>query len=174
MRRRDPTTWLPHDAVGKATLRVFSCRVSPDAHALEVVSVAENRNVPAVDADHTAMSVIVSEVPPFVHCGVLPMDVEPAEAAPKVTESRVVDPTDTLVVPAVPGSAVWSSTKTLVYRVGAVLFRTFSSAFANVDEKPSAIGVVLFFLVFGFGCRGLYHNGFGRDLDGELDSHCLP
>jgi hypothetical protein len=150
--------------------------MSPLAHDLDAVSVTENRKVPEEAADHMARSVIVSVVPPFVHCGVPLIDVEPAEAAPKVADCRVLEPADVLVVPAVPGSAVWSSTYTVVYKVGAVLFRTFSSAFANVDEKPSAIGVVLFFLGFGLGgyIGSLDHSELGRDLDREFKSHGFP
>lgn len=42
-------------------------KVSADAHAFDAVNATENKNVPADDAVHTEMSVIVSDVPPFVH-----------------------------------------------------------------------------------------------------------
>ena len=87
-------------------LKLLSWSVSPEAHALLALSAALNKNVPAVAADHTEMSVMVSEVPPFVHDGVLLMAMEPAEAAEKVVDTRVVEPAEMDVVPAVPGGAV--------------------------------------------------------------------
>jgi hypothetical protein len=65
-----------------ATDSVFSVNVFPDAHACDAVSATDHRNVPAVEASNTAMWLIVSDVPPFVHG---PIDAEmafdPDEAA---------------------------------------------------------------------------------------------
>jgi hypothetical protein len=89
------------------TLKEDSCRMFPDAHAWEVVSCPETRNVPAVDAVQMEIAVIVSDVPPLVHCGLeVVMVFTPAEGVPNVTDTRVVEPTETPVVPAVPGAAV--------------------------------------------------------------------
>jgi len=52
------------------------------------------------------MSVMVSLVPPLVQLGVLLMAMEPAEAAEKVVDTRVVEPAEMDVVPAEPGAAV--------------------------------------------------------------------
>lgn len=85
----------------------------PLAQAWDEVRVPEQRKVPAVTADQMEMSVMVSDVPPLVHCGVPEMATEPLEAVPKVADCRVVDPTEVAVVPAVPGSAVWMAMNTL-------------------------------------------------------------
>lgn len=95
-----------HDAVGIATLKEDSCRMLPLAHACDVVSGPDARKVPAVTVDQMEMSVMVSDVPPLVHCGVPVMAMEPAEAVPNVTDWRVDDPAETAVVPAAPGAAV--------------------------------------------------------------------
>ena len=89
------------------TVRDVRFRVSPLVHAFDADSVTENKNVPEVDADHTEISVIVSDVPPLVNDGVPDIVTTPADAAPKVKLERVDEPALTLVVPAVPGSAVW-------------------------------------------------------------------
>jgi hypothetical protein len=85
-------------------------KVSADAHALDAVSATENRNVPADDAVHTEMCVNVSDVPPFVHAdgAVLRLSDDPDEELEKTKLFRVVEPTDTLEVPAAPGSPVCS------------------------------------------------------------------
>ena len=89
------------------TLSEDSCRMLPDAHACEVVSCPEHRNVPDVDAVQMEIAVIVSDVPPFVHCGLeVVMVVTPDDAEPNATKTRVVEPTEMLVVPADPGAAV--------------------------------------------------------------------
>ncbi|MGQ4343575.1 hypothetical protein ACN6LG_003966 [Streptomyces sp. SAS_275] len=82
---------------------------SPDDHAFDELSATENRNVPLVDAVQTEMSVIVSEVPPFVHDGFVPVSAsaDPDEEAANVKTLRVVDPALIAVVPAAPGLAVW-------------------------------------------------------------------
>lgn len=90
-----------------------SCRMLPDAHACEVVREPEVRNVPAVLADQMEIAVMVSEVPPLVHCGLEVVIVTtPEEAVPNATRTRVVLPTLILVVPAVPGAAVCNWTYT--------------------------------------------------------------
>jgi hypothetical protein len=85
---------------------------SPDAHAFCAVSATENRNVPALLAVHTEMWVRVSEVPPFVHAdGAVPRDRDdPDEELENTKLFRVVDPAETLAVPAAPGSPVCSCT----------------------------------------------------------------
>jgi hypothetical protein len=85
---------------------VESVKESADAHALLAVRATEPRNVPADDAVHTEMCVSVSDVPPFVHAdGGVPSDsAEPDDELEKIKEFRVVEPTDTLEVPAAPGS----------------------------------------------------------------------
>ena len=55
------------------------------------------------------MSVIVSLVPPFVHCGALESADAPPDAAPEVMATLELDPADTAVVPAEPGPAVCRS-----------------------------------------------------------------
>jgi hypothetical protein len=91
---------------------VDSVKESADAHALLAVSATEPRNVPADDAVHNEMCVSVSDVPPFVHAaGGVPSDsAEPDDELEKMKEFRVVEPADTLLVPAAPGSPVWSCT----------------------------------------------------------------
>jgi len=83
-----------------------SWSVSPEAHALLALKAAENKKVPPEAADHTLMSLMVSLVPPLVQLGVLLMAMEPAEAAEKVVDTRVVEPAEMDVVPAEPGAAV--------------------------------------------------------------------
>jgi hypothetical protein len=86
--------------------------VSPDAHAFEADSAAEPLNVPADDADHRLMCDRVSEVPPLVHDDAIDVIAfDPADAAAMVACTRVVEPAAAAVVPAAPGSAVWSFTK---------------------------------------------------------------
>ncbi|MFE4818608.1 hypothetical protein ACFRFU_19675 [Streptomyces sp. NPDC056704] len=84
--------------------------VSAEAHALLAVSATENRNVPDVDAVHTEMCVSVSDVPPLVHADGAELNASdaPDDEAAKVKEFRVAEPTETLAVPAAPGSPVCS------------------------------------------------------------------
>lgn len=122
------------------TLSDDSCRMLPDAHAWLEVSAPEAMNVPELEADQMEIAVIVSLVPPFVHCGLeVVMVVVPADAAPNATSTRVAEPTLMLVVPAVPGAAVCSWTYTfpdVVYALVAIVVppSTFSSALATVLE----------------------------------------
>jgi len=92
---------------------VDSVNVSADAHAFDAVSATVNRSVPDVDAVQIEIWVSVSDVPPFVHAdGAVPRDSDdPDEELEKMNEFRVVEPTDTLEVPAAPGSPVCSWTK---------------------------------------------------------------
>lgn len=90
-----------------------NCRMLPDAHACELVNEPEAMNVPAEDADQMEIAVIVSDVPPLVHCGVPEMEIVPDEEVPNVTDWRVALPTDAEVVPAAPGAAVCKATNTL-------------------------------------------------------------
>jgi hypothetical protein len=95
-----------------ATPSVDRLKVSADAHAFDAVRATENRNVPALDAVHTEMWVSVSDVPPFVHAdGGVPSDSDDPDDEDENTKLlRVVEPTDTLEVPAAPGSPVCSWT----------------------------------------------------------------
>jgi hypothetical protein len=90
-----------------ATVRDVSVIVFVDTHAWDAVATPENRNVPLVEADHAEMSVMVSEVPPFVHVGVPDIAIDPDDGAANVALDRVVDPTEMLLVPAAPGAPVW-------------------------------------------------------------------
>ena len=83
-----------------------SCKVSPEAHALDALSAALNKKVPAVLADQQLMSVMVSDVPPLVQLGVLLSARAPDAAVENVAATRVVEPALTEVVAAVPGAAV--------------------------------------------------------------------
>ena len=87
---------------------MFNVNVSAEAHTFDAVSATEKRNVPALEAVHTEMSVIVSDVPPFVHGPTLEdsASAEPPDDAASVAWIRVVDPALIAVVPAAPGFAV--------------------------------------------------------------------
>jgi hypothetical protein len=96
----------------RAAVSVDSVKESEVAQARDAVSATVNRSVPAELAVHTEMCVRVSLVPPLVHAdGGVPSDsAEPDEELEKMHEFRVVEPTDTLDVPAAPGSPVCSCT----------------------------------------------------------------
>jgi hypothetical protein len=121
-------------------------KVLVDAQACEDVSAAENQNVPAELAENTAMWERVSEVPPFVHGPMLAAiaNADPPDddvQLPVVTCRRVVEPTDTAVVPAAPGSAVCNSTHVAVGAVYAVPLIVFSQPVATfAAEIPTTIG----------------------------------
>jgi hypothetical protein len=85
---------------------------SADAHTLDEVSATVNSSVPDVDAVHTEMWVSVSLVPPFVHAdgAELSASDDPDDEAANVKLLRVVEPTDTLDVPAAPGSPTCNCT----------------------------------------------------------------
>jgi hypothetical protein len=89
------------------TPQVVNVSVSPDTIDFGVVKAADHRNVPAVDADHTAMWVIVSVAVP-VKAGEFDKAIAPELAAANVAAWRVDDEA-TDVVPDAPGSAVCSS-----------------------------------------------------------------
>jgi hypothetical protein len=95
-----------------AAVSVERVNVSAEAHALLAVSATVANSVPADEAVHTEIWVSVSLVPPFVHAdGGVPSDSDdPEDEDEKTNELRVVEPTDTLVVPAAPGSPVCSCT----------------------------------------------------------------
>jgi hypothetical protein len=105
---------LNQAAIGvRLMLRDVRENVLAEAHACEAVSVAENRKLPAVVESQQEMWDRVSDVPPFVHePDIDDIASEPADAVPHVTVFRVVSPTAAAVVPAAPGSAVWSFTAT--------------------------------------------------------------
>jgi hypothetical protein len=65
--------------------------------------------------------------------------IEPPEAAFHVTAFLVVDPTDTAVVPAAPGSAVWSWMNGVAIAENAVFLRTFKTAFAKLTALIPAV-----------------------------------
>lgn len=103
-------TAIAYAAIGAMlSPRALRVKVLPEAHACEDARAAENRNVPAEDADHTETWVSVSLVPPLVHAdGAADAARACAAGAAKVRDWRAVEPTDTEVVPAAPGSAVCS------------------------------------------------------------------
>jgi hypothetical protein len=98
---------LPYEAVGILTVIEVSVSESPVFMVTLDESCIDMLNVPVVAWVQNEMSVSVSgDVPAHdVHSGSLDAEMEPAEALPHVTASRVVTD-DTAVVPAEPGSAV--------------------------------------------------------------------
>jgi hypothetical protein len=100
-------------AIGvSAKVRDVRFKVSPVLTVFDAVSCAEYRNVPAVLASHTLMSVTTSPFVPahVAHDGVFDDAHDPADAAENVTDGRVVTD-DALAVAAAPGSPVCSFTK---------------------------------------------------------------
>src|SRR3954470_13163864 len=93
------------------------------------------------------MSVMVSDVPPFVHGPTEPdsASAEPPDDAANVAAIRVVDPTDTAVVPAAPGFAVCSCTNVPATGPNAApaALSVFSQLETRVVDSPSAIGHLL-------------------------------
>ncbi|MEU3613499.1 hypothetical protein ABZ725_14445 [Streptomyces sp. NPDC006872] len=83
---------------------------SADDHAFDADRATENRNVPELDAVQIERWVIVSEVPPFVHDGFVPVSAsaDPDDDAANVNTDLLDDPALMAVVPAAPGFAVWS------------------------------------------------------------------
>lgn len=122
-------------------LRLVRENVLPDAHACEAVSAAENRKLPAVVESQQEMCDRVSDVPPFVQEPDMDdIAFEPAEAALHVTDLRVVSPAAAAVVPAEPGSAVWSFTANAAGAVKAVAASMSSHLFARfVADSPTVI-----------------------------------
>lgn len=93
------------------TPSVVNVNVFVLTQAWDAVRAADHRKLPAVDASHTLMCVKVSDVPPFVHTGLVPVNAMALDAAAEnVATTRVVDPTAAAVAPAEPGSAVCSFT----------------------------------------------------------------
>jgi hypothetical protein len=90
---------------------VVKVNVLVDTHACEDDSGTDHRNVPPEEADQIATSVNVSDVPPLLHDGLVPVNAiaEPAAEVVNVTCLRVELPADTAVVPAAPGVAVCNS-----------------------------------------------------------------
>jgi hypothetical protein len=98
-------------------------------------SVIENSKVPDVDADQKLTSVTTSLLVPAQdgHAGVVVALIEPAEApVAHATASRVVV-LETLEVPAVPGSPVWSCAN------NAEVVQLFNAVSALSTESPSAM-----------------------------------
>jgi hypothetical protein len=109
-------------------------RVSPVPTVLLAVRAYEYRKLPEVRASHTATWVTTSLFVPaqFVHAGrVVVIDFEPAEAADQAKITRVVTE-EVAVVPAEPGSAVWSSAYVFVGAVNAVPDSMLSHLFARL------------------------------------------
>jgi hypothetical protein len=79
---------------------------------LLAVSATENKNVPPLAAVQTEMWVSVSDVPRLVYADGAELNAsdDPDDEAANVKLLRVVEPTDTLEVPAAPGSPVCSCT----------------------------------------------------------------
>jgi hypothetical protein len=93
----------------KLMARAVRVNVLPDAQACDAVSAAEYWKFPAVVLSQTEMCDRVSDVPPFVHAaGADVRDMDPPDAALNVNAFRVVSPAAAAVVPADPGSPVWS------------------------------------------------------------------
>jgi hypothetical protein len=107
---------------------------------LDAVSANEYRKLPADDASHTEIWVMVSDVPPFVHDGFVPdMALEPADAAAHGIVTRVTEPAAAAVAPAEPGSAVWSFANEPAGAVNAEPEIMSSHLFASVvAAKPVA------------------------------------
>jgi hypothetical protein len=83
--------------------------VSVLAQAFDADKAPERTNVPAELADHSEMWLMVSDVPPFVHTGAVPLPAfDPPDAAAKPCATRVVEPAAALFAPAAPGSPVCS------------------------------------------------------------------
>ena len=93
----------------KASVSELSDNVSPLITDLLVVKATDHRKLPAVDASQIAMWLIVSVavIDQVEAIDVIAMD--PADAALKVGETRVVT-ADAAVVPDAPGSAVCKDT----------------------------------------------------------------
>ena len=96
-----------------------------------VVNAADQWKLPARDADHTEMWVIVS-VAVIVNAGEFDDVIAPAAAAENVTDCRVVT-AEMAVVPADPGSAVCSWMNVPATPVNVVPRRTFNQALASVN-----------------------------------------
>src|SRR6185437_3968904 len=111
--------------------RVVRFRVSPLLTDLEVFRAAENRKLPAEEASHTAIWLIVS-VAVMDQVGVLDRDkAEPPALALNVALDRVVT-ADGLDVPAAPGSPMCSSTNVPAGAVNAVARSIFSHLVARL------------------------------------------
>ena len=92
-----------------ATVIEVRVRVSVLAHAFDADRAPDRMKFPAVEASHREMWLIVSDVPPFVQTGAVPVPAfDPADAAAKPCATRVVDPAAALLAPAEPGSPVCS------------------------------------------------------------------
>lgn len=124
---------------------VVRAKVLAVAHACEEPSAAEPRKTPAVVLSQNETWLNVSEVPPLVQPPDMEaMDLEPAAAAFQVTDLRVVSPAAAAVVPAEPGSAVWSLTANTVGAVNAVPANMSSHLLARLAfERPTVTTVPL-------------------------------
>lgn len=93
-----------------AMLSDVKVKVFVFTHACEEVRAADALNVPAVDAVQIEMCVSVSVVDTFVQGPAVPVIAfDPPDAEAIVAAFRDVSPAAAAVVPAEPGSAVWSS-----------------------------------------------------------------
>ena len=85
-------------------------RVSPLLTVFDAVSAPDHQQFPLVDASQ--IEIWVTVVVPNAHAVQVAADVDalaPPDAAPNVIDTRAAEPT-AAVVPASPGSAVWSWT----------------------------------------------------------------
>ena len=105
---------------------------------LEVVSAADHKKLPALEASQTEMCEMVSVVV-IVKDGELDSAIAPADAAENVADARVVT-AEGAVVPAAPGSAVCNLMNVPAGAVNAVARSIFSQLFASVvAASPTVI-----------------------------------
>jgi hypothetical protein len=100
--------FISYAAIGERdTVSEVRVNVLPETHACDAVSSTDKSKLPAVTASHTEMWVRVSDVPPFVHTGLVPVRaIALPEGAANANVTRVAEPTAAAVAPAAPGSAV--------------------------------------------------------------------
>ena len=96
----------------------------------DVVNAAVQRRLPALEASHTEICVIVSVVV-MLNDGEFERAIAPEEAAENVADWRVVT-ADGFAVPAAPGSAVWSLIYVAAGAVNAVARSILSQLLASV------------------------------------------
>jgi hypothetical protein len=137
-------------AIGtSAIVIVVKANVFVLAHAWVVPRAAESKKLPAVVESQNDTCDRVSDVPPLVHePDIDDIDTDPAAGAANVTVLRVVSPAAAALVPADPGSAVWSFAANTVGAVNAVPRNMSSHLFAKlVALKPAVTGLAPFVVV---------------------------
>jgi hypothetical protein len=121
------------------------------------VNATDHKNRPPEEADHTVTSVKVSDVPPFVHDGAVPVNVtaEPDAEVVNVACLRVALPTEELPVPAAPGAPVCNCTHNCD---GAVVvfvpFKKLSHGVATFAADTPSLAIYRILI-------SLYHNRVG-------------